>query len=771
MAGNDDIGHLDDVGERLAGSGGILVSGKVYDEIKNHPSLQTARLGEVGLKNVRHPVTVFAITNEGLSVPSPEEVLAKAGVPDAQPAGIPTAPSSSDQKPLAATTGAGAVLRRLKERAVVQWALVYLSGIWALWEAVSLVGGMVDRVTEPGPTTVVIAVLGLLVTLVLAWYHGEKGRQRVSGPELLMIALLLAIGGGVVTVLGPGGEGLRLSQRAISGLSEGETPAIAVLPFVNMSAGGGEDAAFLATGLHDDLLTQLAKIASLEVIARTSVMQYAGTEKTIPMIGRELGVHVILEGSVLRAGEQVRLNVQLIDVDSDSHLWAETYDREFTVANVFSIQSDLAHRIAAALRIELAPAAEARIAEVPTENAVAYGLYLRGKEAFERPGYDPGDMERARDLMSQAVEADPEFALAHAWLSTVHSWIYWFYDRSELRLEHARAAADEALRLNSDLPEAHLARAYDHFSRYEDEQAWDALVRAEEGLPGSFDVLLLKGQLHFRQWEWDAALAVLERGARLDPFSTEAAVNLGEAYAERDRWGEANAEFDRVLEIDPTFVEVEIMRGYLWWMRTGDGGPVLELLPNLPPDSEVRGLRVFFEWLISPEVEDKIDAFERLDQPTVEFGGFWWAPRELLEGWTYRGLDDERAQRAFEAAVRICLTVLEERPDDPRIHSSLGRAYSALGRREEAVREARLVEEILPITKDPVNGRDLLIATSAIYAELGMVDEVLEALETLLSVPGVPPGGLLVGPDYALVRDDPRFQALVERYGPQTVRE
>ena len=398
-------------------------------------------------------------------------------------------------------------------------------------------------------------------------------------------------------------------------------------------------------------------------------------------------------------------------------------------------------------------------------------MYLRGREAFDGWGSDPGDLETASHLLSQAVEADPEFALAHAWLSTVHSWIYWFYDRSEARLEAARQAGDEALRLRADLPEAHLARAYDQFTRYEDEEAWDALARAEDGLPGSFDVLFLKGQLHTRRGEWDAALAVLERAARLDPLNPGAAVELGGAYAERDRWREANAEFDRALEVDPTLLEVEIMRGYLWWMRTGDGSPVVELLPKLPPDSEVHGLRVFFEWLISPEIEDKIDALERLDQPTVEFGGFWWAPRELLEGWTYRVADDQRADRAFEAAVTVCLSVLEERPDDPRVHASLGRAYAALGRRDEAVREALLVQEILPITKDPVNGRDLLNGVFAIYAELGMADEAVETLETLLSVPGVPPLALLADPEFDGIRDDPRFQALVERYGPLTVRE
>ena len=388
--------------EGLSAPGGVMVSGKVYDEIKNHSSISAASLGSVQLKNVEHPVSVFAISNEGLSVPTEAELREKAG---GGAGGVPgvvekKASQAVDSRPVPSDGGAELFIQRLKDRAMVQWALAYLAGAWALLE---IVGFAAEQFSWPSILPRGLALVtfaGFFLTLILAWYHGERGRQKVSGAELIIIALLFGLTGGALAIVGPGGpeSASRAGRPAAVETAERERPAIAVIPFTNMSTQEEEDAAFLATGLHDELLTQLSKIASLDVIARTSVMQYAGTEKTVPVIGRELGVHTVLEGSLMRAGDQVRLNVQLIDVETDTHLWANSYDREFTVANVFDIQSDLAREVAGALRTQLVPAEAALIAEVPTENLEAYTLYLRGREARDRPGFDPGDMELARTL-------------------------------------------------------------------------------------------------------------------------------------------------------------------------------------------------------------------------------------------------------------------------------------------------------------------------------------------------------------------------------------
>jgi TolB-like protein/class 3 adenylate cyclase/Flp pilus assembly protein TadD len=686
--------------EGLAAPGGVVISDKVFDEIKNHPELVTVPLGAVRLKNVERLTPVFAVANEGLSVPTEEYVRAKAEGRSVVPGSAATAPMDGARRPKSSHAQTGArFLDRIKKRA-----------------------------------------------------------------GLLLIVLLLAVTAGAYTVFSSG-------SRAVDSLGPGEgaaaaaseRPVIAVLPLVNMSAQEEGEAAFLAAGLHDEILTQLSKIASLDVIARTSVMQYAGTEKTVSEIGGELGAQTVLEGSLMRAGDQVRLNVQLIDAETDTHLWAEIYDREFTVANVFDIQSDLAEQVVRALQARAVPAEQALIAEVPTENLDAYTLHLQGIEAHTRRGFEPADLEFAAAMFTAATDADPEFALAHAWLSITQSFVYLLYDRTEARLVQAREAAEEALRLNPGLPEGHLARAFYHYHRYETEEATRALAVAEAGLPGSANVLTLKSELLLRQRQWDAALAVRERAALLDPMNPEMAMNLAGAYAELGRWDEANVVFDRIMEVHPTFFEAAFVRGWLNYRRTGEGEAGLAALARVPPQVEVFGLRRFFEWLMTEDPEAKIAALERIEQPTLDFGGFWWAPRDLLEGWTYKIVDPGRAERAFQGAVDACLDALEAAPGDPRIHASLGRAYAALGRRVEAIREAQRVVEILPITVDPTFGRDLLEISSIIYAELGMAEEAADAMEGVFSVPGVRPMVTLMGPEFDLVRDHPRIQALIDR--------
>ncbi len=239
-------------------------------------------------------------------------------------------------------------------------------------------------------------------------------------------------------------------ESGVAAAADERWKSIAVLPFENLS--DDPENAFFAAGIHDDILSQLSKIRDLTVISRTSVMQYAGTEKDMRTIADELGARTSLEGSVRRAGGQVRIVTQLIDAKADAHLWSETYDRELTVANVFAIQSEIAQRIAQALKAELSPEEKERIASRPTDSPEAYDFYLRGKEYFRRPGLEKENYRIAQQMYERAVELDPQFALAHASLSRVHSLFYRAsFDRSAERLSQAREAAGRALELDPDL--------------------------------------------------------------------------------------------------------------------------------------------------------------------------------------------------------------------------------------------------------------------------------------------------------------------------------
>jgi serine/threonine-protein kinase len=645
--------------------------------------------------------------------------------------------------------------------------LAYLAGGWALLEIVGFAGNQFLWPSIIPKAVTILAAAGFFLTIVVAWYHGEPGRQRISGPELLIIALLLAITGGAVAVFAPdGGPGLATGEIGTTAEAR-ERPAIAVLPFENMSADATEEAAFLALGLHDDLLTKLSKIPSLDVIARTSVMQYTDTEKTIPVIGRELGVHTVLEGSVMRAGGQIRVNVQLIDTRTDAHLWAETYDREFTVENVFAIQSELAQEVVHALQAELAPADRARLEEMPTDNLEAYTLWRRGEDALNRPGWQPEDLETARTMFAQAVEIDPEFVLAHAGLASSLCYLFLYYDRDPDHLAEAWEATERGLEIDSESAEIHSSRAFYYYLIYENDLAMESLARAEAIAPGWAALLNLKSELQRRTWDFNGSLASKERAALLDPRNPELQLGLVEAYAEHDRWAEAEAVMDRLMDTYPDYQEAAFSMAYLEWRHTGDPRPGLRALSELPPESNIYGLRDFFGWLITPETEGRVAALEKIQDPVLDFGGFWWAPRELIEGWTYRELDPTRAERAFNRAIEISLSALERQPGDPRIHAALGSAYAHLGRREEAIEHINLVQEILPITKDPVFGRDLLESVANIYAALGMAEETADALETVFSVPGVKAVPSLFQPEFAKVFDHPRIQALIERYGPE----
>ncbi len=737
--------------ESLSAPGGVTVSGKVFDEIKNHSSISTISLGLVSLKNVAEPVPAYAISNEGLKVPPRPETKA---TPDGP---IHTRPESP----------ADSVLQQVKDRAIVPWALAYLAGAWALLEIVSFAGNQFLWPSLIPKAVAILVAAGFFITIVVAWYHGEPGRQRVTAGELWMIAVVLAIAGGAVAVFAPGGDPNETPRMVTSTGETRERPAIAVLPFENMSTAAEGEAAFLALGLHDDLLTKLSKIPSLDVIARTSVMQYEDTEKTIPTIGQELGVHSVLEGSVMRAGGQIRVNVQLIDTRTDAHLWAETYDREFTVENVFAIQSDLAQQVVQALQAELAPADQARLDEMPTDNLEAYTLWRRGEDALARPGWEPHDLETARTMYAQAAELDPEFVMAHAGLASTLCYLYLYYDRDPSHLAEAWEATERGLEIDPESAEVHSARSFYHYLVYENDEAMEALAKAEEIAPGWAALITLKAELQTRNWDWAGSLASKERAALLDPRNPELQLGLATAYAENDRWEDSNAVMARLMEAYPDFHEATFAIGWLRWRYNGDYRPALEALSKLPPESNVYGLRDFFEWMITPEPEDKVAAFEKIQDPILDFGGFWWAPRELIEGWTYLQIDPVRAERAYERSIEISLSALELQPGDPRIHATLGRAYAVLGRRKEALEQARMVREILPITKDPVFGRDLLETVAGIYAELGMADETADALETVFSVPGVRAVPPLFTREFEKVFDHPRIQALIERYGPE----
>jgi TolB-like protein/Tfp pilus assembly protein PilF len=326
--------------------------------------------------------------------------------------------------------------------------------------------------------------------------------------------------------------------------------SIAVLPFDNRSA-GGENAAFFAEGMHDDILTTLAKIGSLKVISRTSAMKYRVTDKSIPEIAGELGVATVLEGGVQRAGNRVRLNVQLIDARADRHMWAETYDEELTTANIFSIRSDIARKIAAALQATLAPEVAERIEVRPTESLEAYDLYTRGRYLANR-SRTRRDVESAADLYRKAIAADPAYAPAHVDLAGTYL-VLWGQGSlaAEEALPKARAAVERALELDETLAEAHAALGSVLVGELRFEEAEREFERALELNHGSANVHLPYGQLLLELARYDEAVRQARRAVELDPLSMANRLFLAASLMFARDYEASITESLRILDVEP----------------------------------------------------------------------------------------------------------------------------------------------------------------------------------------------------------------------------
>src|SRR5213592_2436648 len=372
---------------------------------------------------------------------------------------------------------------------------------------------------------ILLLLLGFPIALVLAWAYditaqGIQATPTIAGPRSHRRRnIIMLVASGVIISAAAGFFLLpRVSAHKID-------KSIAVLPFENLSDEKAN--AYFADGMQDDILTNLSKIGDLKVISRTSLMSYRGSgTRNAREIGKMLGVATLLEGSVRRIGTRVRVNVQLIDANNDEHIWAEDYDRDFT--DVFAIQTDLAQKIASALRAKLSPNEKARLDRRPTQNPDAYLLFLQAHDyASQREMFRDTSL-KAEPLFEQAIKLDPNFALAFAGLSMVESWLYHTSDPVPARREKARLNADEALRLQPDLHEGHLALGFSYYYGDRDyERALTEFEIARRDLPNESQAYLAIGSIQRRQGKWVESTANLEKAAELDPKNSSVLLNLG----------------------------------------------------------------------------------------------------------------------------------------------------------------------------------------------------------------------------------------------------
>jgi len=549
--------------------------------------------------------------------------------------------------------------------------------------------------------------------------------------------------------------------------------SIAVLPFENLS--DNKENAYFAYGVQDEILTNLAKVADLKVISRMSAMQYgAGTQRNLREIGNALGVAYLLEGSVQRAGGRVRVSAQLIDARTDMHVWAERYERD--LADVFAIENELAEQIVSQLKARLAPEEKAAIEEQPTTDFAAYDLYLRAKAILVTAAFNVGEKEKlfeATQLLEQVVARDPRFLLAYYQLARTHDRLYILgIDHTLARLELAEAAVKTALQLRRDSGEARLALAAHLYTRRDYDRARQELAVAGRALPNEPLVFELTGYMDRRQSRWEEAIYNLKRAAELDPRNFFILQQISLACEHLRRFDEMANALDRALAIVPKDPGTRAQRALVELERSADPKPLHSTIKAIIAENPNTAGGIAQSWLYLALCERDhgaaVHALAAMTGDGCRNEGIPF-PRAWCEGVAARARGDAMAAHgAFTTArIEIEKTVLEQ-PDYAEALCVLGLIDAGLGRKEEAIRESRRAVELLPITKDAINGALLIEYLAVTYAWTGENDRALEQLAIATRIPcDLSYGQLRLHPYWDTLRGDTRFDNILASLAPK----
>jgi TolB-like protein/Tfp pilus assembly protein PilF len=543
--------------------------------------------------------------------------------------------------------------------------------------------------------------------------------------------------------------------------------SIAVLPFQNLS--DEKENAYFADGIQDDILTNLSKIGDLKVISRMSVMSYRGDGvRNAREIGKALGVATLLEGSVRRIGNRVRVSVQLINADDDEHIWAEDYDRDLT--DVFAIQTDLAQKIASSLQAKLSPNEKERLDQQPTQNSDAYLLFIQAHDYANRSEHFLDDSLKAEQLFEQAIKLDPKFAAAYAGLSMVESSIYHFFEPTPARREKARLNADESLRLQPNLPEGHLALGFSYYYGDRDyERALAEFEIAKRDLPNQAEAYFAIGAIQRRQGKWAESNANLNKAAALDPKNVSILINLAYSYMALRDFDAAEKTLDRATAVAPQSWATVGLKVYLAILSRGDLTTAEKQLSSLPGDVDPNGMVTWARsWILilQRKFPEALAAVQKFPGEILMVEGSAPIPKAFLEGMIHllQG-NKEKAQPVLEHARLVSEQLLREAPEDPRRHAQHGFILAALDRKQEAIAEGKRAVELLPESQDAFDGPRGIAALAQIYACTGESDEALRLIDHLLGAPsGLTIPVLKLDPVWDPLRKDPRFQALIDKY-------
>ena len=602
----------------------------------------------------------------------------------------------------------------------------------------------------------------------------SSGTNRRGKPVLiaaLVSGIALAMGLGIWSLsrqLTP--EPASPEATALAVLPE---KSIVVLPLANLSE--DKEHAFLADGVQDDIRTALAKVADLKVINRTSANTYAaGARRNLREIAQTLGVAFVLEGNVRQSGKKVWISVQLTDARTGNPAWEESYERD--LADVFAIQSDIVQRILSQLQAVVSPKEKAAIKERPTKDPIAYGLYVRAKSLVATISLNAQINEKLREavsLLDQALARDPDFFLAYCQLAGAHNYLYFFgLDHTPARLALADGALKAIIRLRRDAGETHLARADFFYRCYLDyEKARAELDLAKHALPNNSDIFELTGYIDRRQGRWNESARSLQRAFALDPRNFFILQQIALSYQEFHQFRAMAAALDRALTLIPHDLDTQVTRALVDLEWRADPRPLRETIRRIRSENSATAPDLAAQWFYVALCERDPAAVAQALAAIPESGtavdlNF---PRSWCEGVAARIKgDDATARAAFLAAHTELERTVSEQPGYAPALCVLGLIDAALGRKDEAIREGRRAIEILPITKDSIDGAELVKYMGVIYAWCGEKDLAIEQIAATLKIPNtLSYGNLKLHPFWDSLRGDPRFEKIVTDLAPK----
>ena len=616
----------------------------------------------------------------------------------------------------------------LKRRNVYKVAVAYAVVGWLLIQVATQVFPFLEIPNWMIRLVILLTAFGFPVALIIAWAFeltpegikrteaADAARQHSRGGVwigVVVVAAALSLG---LFFLGRYSAGRATPQVTEAPTAVNPQKSIAVLPFENLSEEKAN--AFFADGVQDEILTDLSKIADLKVISRSSVMHYrSGLERNPRKIGEELGVAHVLEGSVQRAGNRIRVNAQLIDARNDTHLWAQTYDRD--LSDVFAIQSEIAKTIADQLQAKLSPQEKSAIQRPPTSDIAAFDLYTRARNLWltawgSSTGKD--DLLQAADLLNQAVARDPSFFDAWCQLAVTEVTIYFLdWDHTPVRLTKAEVAVQTAARLRPDAGETHLALGRMRYFGYLDYKgALAELELARRSIPNDPWVVLLKGYIERRQGRWDESIRDQQRGTELDPRNTLALQQLATTYEAMRRYAEAKAVLARALAFDPNDAITRAYHAFVDFEWKADTRPLQQVIASIRATNAAAVPTIANFWLLCALAErDAVAARDALmasgANPIKGISENINFSQPFMEGLIARSMhDEEKARAAFTTARTQQEKTIQAQADYAPAVCMLGLIDAALGQKEEALREGQRAVDLLPLEKDAFGGMEIV---------------------------------------------------------------